>query len=469
MFRIFRKSKSTENNATSERFNRVELIPAIKNTPADVEITQKQPIGLAQVFGCGRHIWSEIDRTNLSAFSKSASLFQRRGMIVSLWGPSKIGKTTLARQVYSSRKLVEVHGQHAKTIEQFFETLRVALHAPEKTIMTSSGAQEYADQVHAKGTVSVDGFGMKAGIGGGGNKRCARTVSTTMRHEYGLRTPLELIQKLVDLDAVLMIDDAHAIPPDVQADILRHMRDFLSNSGTVCLVSVPDCLTRVLATDHELAALTCMIEAPPWSSKELARICRKGFYALGLQVPDPAIRTLVRSCNYNPLLLQILCLNLCRQYEIVEVQHPHRLLAPSTTQLRKVVRSTAEERPRPAYVEIATSADESWKLKSGRPASIYALILLGVRHIGFQQEIGAGRLTERIAELVGQAGPKPTLSVVTRALNRFSNELTRRLEHNSPLVFDTMTRRVYFLDPFLLMHLQWVFAPALGESEPPIL
>lgn len=476
MFRLFFKNKRENakiksglvNEADTET-NNLRQNGSGRKTIVLADSGDALPVSLSDVFGCSQNMWSEIDRSRSDAFAEKAVLLQRRGMIVSLWGPSKIGKTTLVRQVFKKRNVIEVHGRHARTLEQFFDAVRVALNAPERTVTTSRGSAGRAETVRFEGGGGAEAFGIKAEITSGYISENVSRTSNTISHEYGRHSPPQLIRQLIDLDAVVVVDDAHAISFEVQAEILRDLRGYLSNSGTICLVSVPECLTRVLADDSELSALACVIEAPSWSSRDLAEICYKGFKTLGVSVPEATVRKLVRHCNFNPLLLQILLLNLCKEYQILETQHPPCELNPTAQDMKAIVRSTAAERPRPAYVEMATQADETWKLSSGRQVSIYTLILLGIRHIGFQQEIGVERLTERISDLIGRKGAKPNRSVVTRALNRLSNELERRLQHNTPLAYDAMTHRVYFLDPFLLMHLQWVFAPAFGEAEPSVL
>ncbi|MFM9847898.1 MAG: hypothetical protein ACKVP3_12150 [Hyphomicrobiaceae bacterium] len=79
--------------------------------------------------------------------------------------------------------------------------------------------------------------------------------------------------------------------------------------------------------------------------------------------------------------------------------------------------------------------------------TIYTLCLLGMRHIGFKQEIGLDRLVERIARIVGPKGKSPDGGTIKRALHSSPPKWPRRWATMRQWRCDPKTERVYFLDP----------------------
>jgi hypothetical protein len=94
--------------------------------------------------------------------------------------------------------------------------------------------------------------------------------------------------------------------------------------------------------------------------------------------------------------------------------------------------------------------------------------LLGMRHIGFKQEIGLDKLVEHIARIIGPKGKAPDRGTVKRALVQLSGDMVKTLGDNAPMEYDPKTERAYFLDPFFMTYIQWVLAPEVGEAEPDI-
>ncbi len=459
------KDESTDHCSLNET-NRV----AVRSTASGATFSDRKRVELNDIFVAGgRPGETEVDRTTGAAFQSLAPLVRRKGRVLSLFGPSKSGKTVLCRQIFRDRFAVEIHSRRAQSVDDFWQSLREALQAPDRTIMCDNRQRESKTDRSGKASVDAGAFGVSANISA--HVSVTRKVSDrqAVLWEYGHLSSGQLTGVLAGNEAVLVVDDAHWIPASVQVDILRDLRPFLSASGTVVWLSVPEQAERLLASDHEMSTLCSSIEAPAWTRDELCDIARRGFAALGVTVEPGVIKKLARFCHLNPLLMQTVAFNFCLHHKILASQSPVVSINPTRNDLYEIFRRTARQQARPAYENLVKNkGDKTWRLASGRAVSIYTLCVLGMRHIGFSQEIGVDRLREHIHALTGPNQDTPDSGVVKRALIRLSSDFAAALQHNSPLEYDSSTARVYFLDPFFLIYLQWDLAVELGEAEPEI-
>jgi hypothetical protein len=232
---------------------------------------------------------------------------------------------------------------------------------------------------------------------------------------------------------------------------------------------VPERAEQILAHDHEMSALCTVVEAPSWELDDIAAIGRKGFLSLNVALDEAQIRKLAAISHHNPMLMQEACYQLCCHFKVQHRQAGTFQVKVTPPALRSIFRATAKQQSRPQYRHLAEGkAPKTWKTKSGVDVTIYTLCLLGMRHIGFKQEIGLDKLVERIARIVGPRGKVPDRGTVKRGLQQLSGEMAKALGDNAPMKYDAKTERVYFLDPFFMTYIQWVLAPEVGEPEPEI-
>jgi hypothetical protein len=411
---------------------------------------------------------NEVDRTASAAMKNIAALILRAGRITSIYQGSKTGKTCLVRRLVRGSPVIDLHAVNCKTKDQFWAAVAEAVAAPRHTKVNVEATRETAAETEVGGHVKAGMLGIKAKLGGELSTTSGSSETTSIERDFGPITPRQLTSYLTAKNAVVLLDDAHQVDLTVQVEILKDLRPFLNNGGRVIWCSVPERACRALtdANDLELAALTTVIRAPEWTHSELVEIGRRGFQAMGLDVPEPIISKIAHGAHLNPFLMQSLCWHLCHASGVLEQQVPPRPLVPTTKELRSVFKQTAKETSFPTYQEIATAGDRTWRLQTGQPVSVRTLLLLATKHINFNQEIGIEKLVDRVAGLLGPSAKAPDKGVLKRALQTLSNDLAERYGHNAPFEYDPVTQRAHFLVPFFHLYVAWELAPQFGEPEP---
>lgn len=439
----------------------------LKATPAASPL---RPLEAADVFiAGGRPNLTMIDRSQTATFAAVAAQVRRRGRVISLHGESKSGKTILCLQIFRDKLPIEIHAREAKTLDAFWVALRNKLRMPIRHKVTEDATREGESELSVEGSLEAKAFGLKGKVSPAYSATCHASHGVSRTEEFGAIPNGQIIDVLVRDEAVIIIDDFHWIAEDVQGEILRDLRPFLLRNGTLVVISVPERAEQILAHDHEMSALCTVIEAPSWELDDIAAIGRKGFTSLNVGFDDIHIRKLAAISHHNPMLMQEACYQLCCHFKVQQRQTVALEAKVTPLELRAIFRATAKQQSRPQYRQLAEGkAPKTWRTKSGVDVTIYTLCLLGMRHIGFKQEIGLDKLIERIGRIVGPRDKSPDRGTVKRALQQLSSDMIKALGDNAPMEYDPKTERVYFLDPFFMTYIQWVLAPEVGEPEPAI-
>lgn len=377
-----------------------------------------RPLEAADVFiAGGRPSLTMIDRSQTATFAAIAAQVRRRGRVISLYGESKSGKTILCLQIFRDKSPIEIHAREAKSLDAFWAELRNKLRLPVRHKVTEDDEQKRENELSLEGSLEAKAFGIKGKVSPAysATRHAAHGISHTQ--EFGTISNSQIIDILVHHEAVIVIDDFHWIAEDVQAEILRDLRPFLLRNGTLVVISVPERAEQILARDHEMSALCTVVEAPPWDLDDIAAIGRKGFASLNVELNDVHIRKLAAISHHNPMLMQEACYQLCCHFKVQQRQPAPFETKVTPLELLAIFRATAKQQSRPQYRQLAEGkAPTSWRIKSGADVTIYTLCLLGMRHIGFKQEIGLDKLVERIGRIVGPKGKSPDRGTVKRAL-----------------------------------------------------
>ncbi len=402
-----------------------------------------------------------IDRSATKSYREIDFALKQRGKIISLHGESKSGKTVLCLQALKNRNPVLVHASDAKSLDHFWPTVRQYLELPAATRVESAtrGSTESVQEVTAK--VSTGAY-LKAEVGAKLQEKQTSQDEAVKAAEFGPAGKGELIGRILKRGGVIVIDDFHWLSADVQKELLRDLRPFLNSNGTIVVISVPERAHQILQSDKEMGKLCRVVAAPDWELDEIVRIGRIGFDALNVEIDDAVLRKLATFSHKNPMLMQEYCYRVCEHATVAQKESVRRKLTITAANIATIVTNAASQnwaewRPDGLGREL------SWRTARGRPVDIYVLVLLGMRHIGYKQEIGTAALSTRIGTIVGD-NKRPDKATITRALVQLSTLMKEEHDDNTPLEYADGT--VYFLDPFFMAYIQWVLAKSVGEPTP---
>lgn len=129
-----------------------------------------------------------VDRASLNLEFKLLEAIETRGVIVSVTGPSKSGKTVLCESVIGSKGLFLVTGGGIQSEADFWNRIRTKLSLPIQ-VSTSIGATTSAKfETEAKGGVTIPlVFDAKGGMTAGIGSESAHTTTYTTHIEDGIQ------------------------------------------------------------------------------------------------------------------------------------------------------------------------------------------------------------------------------------------------------------------------------------------
>jgi len=228
-----------------------------------------------------------------------------KGQIVSLAGPSKSGKTVLVEHAVGKDKLVPIVGAGIREPGDLWTRVLDWLDAPQETSSNAhwqlrtqarAGARAGGDLVlaRAEGDMAV---GLFKGAGEAETKR-----------RRGLE---EVIEVMGGTDLVLLVDDFHYMPRDVQVEVAKQLKEAARRDVKIVTASVPHRADDVVRANPELRGRVTAIDVGYWRTEDLVRIATAGFDALNVSIDPDSAKRLAHESAGSPQLMQALCLYAC--------------------------------------------------------------------------------------------------------------------------------------------------------------
>lgn len=188
-------------------------------------------------------------------------------------GPTKSGKSVLCHKVLSDRRLVVVEGGQIKTEEDFWK--HVAFELNIAATATKSRSDTTAGTFAAEGGVGIPGV-----LGGKASGMPSETAQDGSALTYNNVSMLASINKLIEADIALLVDDFHYLDPFVQKGIIQSLKGAVFKGLTVFLLAVPHRAFDPITVENEVEGRFKHIEIPEWTLEDLKLIPEKGEPAL---------------------------------------------------------------------------------------------------------------------------------------------------------------------------------------------
>lgn len=372
------------------------------------------------------------------------------GLLTLISGSSKSGKTVLYHSVIDSTRMIEIFGSHIRTPDDFWKQIAEKLDIPaeiETSVITGS-------EVGVSGEISGS-FVVAAGKGSMQTKR----IDHDAQKEKKLRSNNQIIDALIRGDKVLVIDDFHYIPQDVQLYIARVLKSALFYGLKVVIVTLPHRADDAIRRNADLSGRVRFIDIEPWTQQELQKIPKTGFDLLGVSLSDESISLLVQESITSPQLMQQNCLNLA--YILNVDEDPAVNTVGNIELIKRAFVFTIRD------LEFYDSVLQKWtqgpskgrdrrskyQLLNQQEVEIYQLILYALAEDPPSTSIGISDLQRRIASILdrGVRVPAPlTLSNTMANIQKLLNELDEMYR-----VIDWRDQELHILDPYFLFYIRW--------------
>ncbi|MDN6704686.1 hypothetical protein [Corynebacterium glyciniphilum] len=363
--------------------------------------------------------------------------------ILSVSGPTKSGKTVQLRRSLGDQA-VWISGGTVGDIQEFWIAVCDQLDLSLESIETS--ARE--DAVESSGGISV---GVEAGLKTIQN---TRSEITNVRRKSAMSAALHALESL---PFVLVIDDFHYIQNNVQGSIVRAMKESIFNGAKIVVISVPHRSFDAVRVEKEMTGRLLPLEFSLWSVDELMQVAIQGFNALNCSDPENAIAERFAMESFgNPLLMQNLCLQLCRDNGVSGSDEGKELILPGDDFFSAV----SDEIERDSFTKITSgpSQRKGRKVRAYRDGSgggdIYEVVMLAVSNIVPQMSIKYEDIREQLKAILVD-GDMPQKHEITNILESITAICRDQIEGEPVLEYDRDVRTLYISDPYFAFFLKW--------------
>jgi hypothetical protein len=241
--------------------------------------------------------------------------------IIQISGPSKTGKTVLAKYCLRALtyKQIWLKGQFIKSEDNFWQALTDGLKVKEVT-----------SKLQFTGKLGVP----KIGEGGATYETSTKTSINISR----------IVEQLIKQQPILVIDDFHMISQEVRTEIIRAVKGLTEYTDTgenrglkVLILLVP---TREIHTANiwrEIQGRVTIVQLSLWKPDELMKIVSQQFDPYG---PQPlGTFDMAVECYGLPYIMQMICLDYWYKY-LQGVVIPGQILKIDPEALERVLKST---------------------------------------------------------------------------------------------------------------------------------
>lgn len=305
------------------------------------------------------------------------------GLVVSLSGPSKSGKTVLIRKVIAPEDLIPVSGASLVSAEELWERVLSWMEAPSETTRRVSTTLGGEAGVRATGSTGIPLI-VKGEVEGAAKLTGSRLSETA---EKFVRSAIDQVVKdVANSTFVIFIDDFHYMPTDVQVTVAKQIKEVAEKGVKICVASVPHRADDVVRSNPELRGRVQAIDFSYWNDDDLRQIPVQGFAALGMNIPSTFIDRLVREAFGSPQLMQGMCLQTCFSLGVDRTNQPPADFDVDETRALRILEMTSTTTDFSTLLEALHAGPKSrgqdrkeYQFIDGSAGDVYRCVLLAVR------------------------------------------------------------------------------------------
>lgn len=375
------------------------------------------------------------------------------GAVITLSGPSKSGKTVFVETVIGKDNLIQVTGAGIGHADTLWKRVFDKIGTPIPASMSTSASGEHG----AGGKLQIGVPNVLAVEANAATKTGTSSSATSSTTPDFLNL---LVREFANTGFVIFIDDFHYIPEPVQGEIATLIKEAVRQGVLFVCAAVPYHADDVILANADLRGRMVKLDFDYWRQGELKKIAARGFSALNVEVPDSLIDALSTEAAGSPQLMQALCLNLCYEFDIDEVQEGPGLQLPSNLDaIGKICSMTSLMND---YSTIINSMEEGPKtrgekrkthiLTDGSQVDVYPLILRAIALNPPELTIRYANLLNRIQAMCQTDAPSG--SSVTGACAHMT-EIANGAAGTVIVEWDGENDVLDIRDPYLLFALRW--------------
>jgi hypothetical protein len=373
--------------------------------------------------------------------------------LIVITGHTKSGKTVLARKILPYDKAIWVDGGTISQEDEFWQII----------VNNLNLTQGYQKQV-TEGTTKTLGVKGTAEAGvvmvkatGQFGWDLSRKQDNTTSSSRNLSSRVVALQGLKANLTPLLIDDFHYLPNELQANIVRALKQLIFDGLPVVIIAIPHRRYDAMKVEREMTGRIMPITIPVWSEKELQFIPDTGFSLLGYTLSKEVTLRLVQESIGSPHLMQDFCRTICR-FKDLHQSLGMQELSISNNETDAVFHDVAQTMGRPMFEKLARGPQRTDRIQreliDGKKVDIYQLVLRALANLrpGLIS-LEYPDIRESIRNVA--AKPIPQLQEIARVLKHMSEIAATDRSSTPVLDFNEEEKKLHITDPFFAFYLRW--------------
>lgn len=349
---------------------------------------------------------------------------EMEGVLISITGPSKSGKTVLCDRVIGTQNIISMSGNDFVKEEDFWEAV-----------------------------------GKRAGIPMRGDIRIGNTAKsedeavTTVTTEAYQGSKDRVITFFKKYQKVLLLDDFHYAPPAMQYNIACQLKEVIRLGFRAIVISLPHHSDDAIRLNPDLVGRLSLIEIEPWKEEELQQIAVKGFRELNVPIDSSIVERIAMESIHSPQLMQSVCLNCERAARGVS------LITDEVVE--ESCRLTCINFPYESVVRLLKAGPFTrgqkrlkYELSDGMELDLYSILLKILADNPPCTKLDFEEIFQRIDNKVVDGQHKITTKKIKDTLNKLQKLISEQRALYQ--VFEWKDDCIYILDPLFLFYIRWV-------------
>lgn len=349
------------------------------------------------------------------------------GCLTSIIGPSKMGKTVLCEKVIDLDNLIEVSGVDFKTDNEFWNIIGAKAGLP---LSGEYGETQRFESDNSKKEVN--------------------------KIEKFILNKDKVINYFKENGLVLVLDDFHYAPDEVQLHIAQQLKDAIRKEFKAIVISLPHRADDAIRKNADLTGRLSLINIEPWKIGELEEIAIKGFKELGISIELEIAKKIATESLTSPQLMQYICLSICTLLDsdsgnikeipdsILEQAYKFTTANFEYNDIVKVLKQGPNPRGNQRNI---------YKVNDDKSLDLYGLIVEAIADNPPLMGITIDELKNRIDKLIIDSQKKPDRQQIRDSLNKLQAIINGK--ENIYKVFEWKDNIVHILDPLFLFYLRW--------------
>jgi len=377
------------------------------------------------------------------------------GIIASVSGPSKSGKTVLCESVIGLGSMLLVTGGGVDSEPIFWQRIRSRLKLPAGTSTSTA-----AERSHEVGGAAKGGLGFLLKAEGEVSGKIARSTQDQTTLQFEGISGVDLLERVRAGGQTLVVDDFHYIGRDLQASLVEQFKEAARAGCTIVVVSVPHRSDDVIRANPDLRGRLRAVEVSYWTEEELSNIPKLGFPNLNVKLDEAIVKKFAVESLSSPQLMQSLCLDLCRAKAIDETLTSLTVVDVREDDLAHVLKGVASASSCQTALDILEKGPrvrgterKEYSLKDGSSGDVYAVVLKAISSGKPQLALSYPEIRDRVA-LIAEGEP-PSGSSIVSTLTQMDEAARNMRQGDRVLEWDSEKETLNFPDPYFVYFLRW--------------